>query len=745
MSAPPIFSPDSGRIAFGSPGSVEIWDIAEKRRLFQVSHGGPRPSARRLAFSPDGRLLVTAGWDGTTRIWDVVSGQELQRLEHNDEVEQIAFADHGAILVSKEDNGVARAWDATTGKELFNLSHGSADQKMIYSKGGGYVATVLGSRVRVWETNSGKALADVHHDQGAEEVALSSDGRFLATVQRDLYWGDKLYPPVQVWEVASGRELFRLEPGSAITSLRFSADDTRIVTGSSDNTARTWSAETGRELVRLSHTSAPEQVILSDDNNYLAARLNPGSGAETSFVVWHVPSRRVVARLPGYLGYATFRAAFRPGGSELAISEGDPVFRIGQTRSAQQNVLDLAPEGNVFELLFSPDSKRLAARMSTLDDVNHVSVWDLENGTEQFRVEHEAGIQDAALTIDGKRLATASDDKTARLWDMSNGLEILRLSHPTKVHKVGFSPDGRYLATHMGGIVTGCQCDQEKDLLQVWDAVTGEKTNPTIDGYVNGFLFSRDGQRLVTAEGVWGDFEHQGDAWDSNPLGFLGVRVWNIGSGEELLRIPHGNRVYFFELSPDGTTLMTNTRVGGGSGTLRLWDLATGRLKKDIPVTAENDATEGVVFTPDWNYVATRSNRKTNEVKLWDVMTGANLMSLVSEGSISHMAFAPNGKFLLIDSRVNNSQQISLWDWQAGRRVYEVVTSDNVNDVEFTPDGSHIVTVGRIVQLWAWRAEEMVLDACSRVERNLTREEWRTYLADEPYQETCHGLPIPEK
>jgi WD40 repeat protein len=67
---------------------------------------------------------------------------------------------------------------------------------------------------------------------------------------------------------------------------------------------------------------------------------------------------------------------------------------------------------------------------------------------------------------------------------------------------------------------------------------------------------------------------------------------------------------------------------------------------------------------------------------------------------------------------------------------------DSVNDLSFSSDGRYLATAGgNVAYVWLWRPEDLVTEACSRLTRNLTQEEWQQYLPDEPYHATCPNLP----
>ena len=257
------FSPDGTRLATTGSGdsTVRIWDPATGQQLAKLSHGG---KVAVVAFSPDGTRLATGRSDHrTARIWDPATGQQLAKLSHSGGattgllanlfigggVWALAFSPDGTWLATGGMDGTARIWDPATGQQLAELSHSGKIGKVVravaFSPDGTRLATTSSgdSTVRIWDPATGQQLAKLSHGSLAarlgrgpvvREVAFSPDGTRLATTGS----GDST---VRIWDPATGQQLAKLSHGSkGVLAVAFSPDGTRLATGSDDHTARIW-------------------------------------------------------------------------------------------------------------------------------------------------------------------------------------------------------------------------------------------------------------------------------------------------------------------------------------------------------------------------------------------------------------------------------------------------------------------------------------------------------------------------
>jgi hypothetical protein len=198
------------------------------------------------------------------------SAHPISRMHHEYAVESVAFSSDGKYVVSGSPDKTARVWEAATGKEVARMPHDNWVTSVAFSPDGKYV--VSGSQdytARVWEAATGLEVARITHDDYVNSVAFSPDGKYVFSGSRN--------NTVRVWEVATGKEVTRMSHDDSVTSIAFSPDGIYIVSGSLDKTARVWDAATGKEVVRLPHDDFVNSVAFSPNGKYVASgsRITP--------------------------------------------------------------------------------------------------------------------------------------------------------------------------------------------------------------------------------------------------------------------------------------------------------------------------------------------------------------------------------------------------------------------------------------------------------------------------------------
>ncbi len=633
-----------------------VWSVAFSPECVSPPDGGPEGCGARLA---------TASEDGMAKVWDVATGQELLTLAgHTGPVWSVAFSPAcisqpdggpercGMRLATAGEDGTVKVWDVATGQELLTLSghtgpvYGVAfSPECVSPPGGGpeqcgtRLVTASGDgTAKVWDVSAA-------FDTGLEASVAAVSGQELLTLAG--HTGP-------VWSVAFSPECVSPPDGGPERC------GTRLATGGEDGTARLWDAASGEELVTFSgHSGAvrgvaffsPECVSPPDGRpERCGTRLATVSEDET-VKVWPLAPGvgsfgRELLTLSEHTG-PVYGVAFSPGGTRLFTASGDRTARVWNISASRELLTLSGHSGPVYGVAFSPECvtppdggpEWCGTRLVTTSEDGTARIWDAASGEELLTISGHTDIiwmadfspecvrpPDGGPERCGERLATASADGTARIWDSTTGEELLNLSdHTHWVTFVAFNPDGSRLATASAD-----------GTARVWDAISGQGllTLSGHTGWVLSVEFSPEGTRLATAS-------YDGTA-----------RVWDAASGKELLTLSgHTGWVFYVAFSSDGTQLAT----AGEDGTARVWDAASGR--ELLTLSGHTGQVYWVAFSPECvsppnggpercaKRLATAGEDGT--VRIWDAASGEELLTLSGHTKmVNNVAFSPDGRRL---------------------------------------------------------------------------------------------------
>ncbi|MDR1231167.1 MAG: zinc-ribbon domain-containing protein [Spirochaetaceae bacterium] len=259
------YSPDGRRIVSGSGDhTIRIWDAESGLHTLMGHH----QRVYSVAYSSDGRRIVSGGAFGL-KVWDAENGREPRSLtEHFGLAKSAAYSPDGRRIASGADDNTIRIQDAESGQELrILIGHADCAWSVVYSPDGRRIASgSLDETIKIWDAESGRELHTLRGHAGkVYSVAYSPDGRRIVSGSND--------GTIKIWDAESGRELYTLKGHSgSVWSMAYSPDGRRIVSGSNDETIKIWDAESGRELHTLKgHSGSINPVAYSPDGRRIAS------------------------------------------------------------------------------------------------------------------------------------------------------------------------------------------------------------------------------------------------------------------------------------------------------------------------------------------------------------------------------------------------------------------------------------------------------------------------------------------
>ena len=417
----------------------------------------------------------------------------------------------------------------------------------------------------------------------------------------------------------------------------------------------------------------------------------------------------------------TIRHDFGPDCKQLVTAHWDGTVRIWDLEGSTKAPLTLhgPTKGAIYDVFFSGDGRRVAAREKSWPKPMVIWVWDALSGALLTAIEYKAATIDGgvALSHDGHRLAVGEKDARVTLWDVISKEKVGEFrvaAMPTGLNAnayPAFNAKGSRLAAN---IVLGTS-----QWLAVWDVATGEELLNHLPGHLqygtasSAPIFSADGTTLAVCrrravqiididskkelqvidfgqerESQLGSIAFSADGADIASVKDGHIRVWDAVTGKESAHftslvndtkhVPYGRRIAF---SDDGSRVVT----WPGDATVYSWKIDTGEGRTER--SGLHGAVTSVAFSPDGLRLATSS--WDNTVRLWNSVSGEEITLLAGHTDIvSSVAFSPDGLRL---ASASWDGTLRLWDCLTGHMT-AVFKADGkcAFSVAFSHDGIHI-------------------------------------------------------
>lgn len=265
---------------------IKIWNLQTGKLLHTIQkHSG---DVNCLAFSPDGKKLVSASWASSRNpkknpiyLWDLSSREELRTFsEHFGSVLSVAISPDGNNLVSGGADRTIKLWNLHTGELLSTLSdHSTSVLSVVISPDGQLLASGSSDNtIKLWNLHTGELLNTLSdHSEPIYSVAISPNGQILVSASEDM--------TIKLWNLPSGKLLNTLFGHSgSVNSISISSDSQILASGSSDKTINIWDLTTGELLDTLTeHSQTVFSVSFSPNGQILA------SGSQDSTIkIWQL-------------------------------------------------------------------------------------------------------------------------------------------------------------------------------------------------------------------------------------------------------------------------------------------------------------------------------------------------------------------------------------------------------------------------------------------------------------------------
>jgi WD40 repeat protein/serine/threonine protein kinase len=438
-----------------------------------------------------------------------------------------------------------------------------------------------------------------------------------------------------------------------ITTVAFSPDGARIVSGADDCTVRIWDVADAAVVLPLSGPGTPITAVAHSGARIAAAT------KDGVVYVWDADGR-LRGAVPGRASIVRC-LAFSADGTRIATGD-DRGVRIFDADSLQlSSALD--HDDAVYAVAFGPDGKLVATGTD-----EGVAVWDVAAGRRVRTFELEDGTTCLAF---GARIAAGSLDARVHVFDPTGTEAPFTLSgHADPVTSVAWAPDGRVVSASYDKTV------------RVWDLET-RRARSVLQGHAEAVLaVACDGGNRIVSGSADGT-----------------LRLWRVEGGEAGLTL-RGDEDFLSAVAfhPDGKTVAA---ASAGHGEIRIWDARTGAEVRYLP--ERGGGLSSLAFSSDGARVVA-GGEEDAVARILDTETGDEIQALHGhEESVACVAFAPGDERVATGSADNTAR---IWDAATGETLHRLEGhTDRVTAVAFSADGRRLLTASRDGTARVWDAE----------------------------------------
>ncbi|HKQ79859.1 MAG TPA: serine/threonine-protein kinase [Blastocatellia bacterium] len=407
-----VFSPDRKRlVSVDSKGGVNFVDWLQ--RSSPIRYPAHQDNGRATAWSPDGRLVATGAEN--VILWDAVTTLKIASLEYSSIVWSLAFSPDGRWLVSTHGDGAVLVWDMDERRRAASFSeHSGPVRAVAFARDGKRIASASEDRsVIVWNAATGrKETTLVGHATRVSGLAFAPSGNGLASVDWD--------GSVSIWDLAQRPSRLKFDnPQEPIDThcLAVSPDGRWVVVSQG-----VYESATGRHVVKFERYDAGSWQIsaggiygisFSVDGQWMVLAEARGRLFLWDTATWQIVEQADIA--PASL----ISVSFSPDGQWMATGEDQGLVRLWSASPLRQIAELGRHNARVKSVTFSPDGRKV---VSASDDKT-ICLWDVSARKLVTRIgTHTSPVLSVAFSPDGKQIVSGEHDHSVRLYTRHRAL-----------------------------------------------------------------------------------------------------------------------------------------------------------------------------------------------------------------------------------------------------------------------------------------------------------------------------------
>ncbi|WP_372370872.1 protein kinase [Candidatus Uabimicrobium sp. HlEnr_7] len=575
----PISSIDISRddnylISASLANSIEIWDLKTGKPIHNKN--GHTNAISKVIFHPEGKIVASSSYDGTVRICNALSGEQIRELPHNAYIYSCCFSRSGNLLATTTDKEI-QVWNWQTGK-LIQVFYGKKFTDVAFNFDDSLIAgSSQSGDTTIWFLSSGKkhSVISLHKDQ-VWNIDFHPFYDMLVSVSEDR--------SLRIWDLNKNEEAGKLEyplEHFAFTTVKFSPDGEKIAYAGQSKTIFIFNIMNQKITELHGHVGSVNDISFDSTNKFIASCAD-----DKRVYVWNIADRKQVKDFSNFNWVNSI--AFHPKKNLLVGGDQDGILKLWKLSYLEKYRKDLKVSGaflrpqkngstyatlqelrkislytfatSKVETVFTlKDSEAYGIDYS--QDGRFIALATVSKGIKIFDIEqqkivksfmgHDAPVWSVALSNNNKLLASSSKDRTIILWDLDTGKKLHHLfGHHLSVYRISFSPDSKMIASA-----------SEDRSVKVWDVASGKilETLTEKDLITINVIFSHDGKKLAYSASQ-------------------NVFIWDLEKREKKELQGHRGFITDLAFSPDNKILASSSY----DKTIRLWNTDSGLLEDEL-------------------------------------------------------------------------------------------------------------------------------------------------------------------
>jgi WD40 repeat protein len=557
------FSPDGTQLVSASwDKTLKIWDV--KSGLCDQTLVGNK-AVHACCFSPDGKRIVSGGFDKSLIIWDARSGKAIINLiGHTGKINSCQYSPDGKQIISAGEDKSIKIWDASSGQLLRSLEgHDKEVAACKISPDGKFILSACDKSIWIWELASGAVVKELYPSRHSiKDCDFSPDGkRFMAASPFSIFvWEDFTKDPIA--EIKLPRK------AGTVRSCAFSPDNKRII-AAVDKSIYFWETESFQLIHKIDgHTGWINDVVYSLNGELVAT-----ASYDMTLRLWdpYLIDEEKNSSLEAKLGSSRF-STFSPDGRQIAsVSVLNLKLWDSETGAIRKTL-----SGHKLSVITSAFSLKGDKIISSSHDKT-VIIWDIKSGKSIQTLNCDDKTYTCQLSPDENFVAASSVGHQLWVWDSSSGslrynLKPQKGNKPVKlaigsIHSPETTPGGSqdFCISPDGSLIISVN---NKELL-ILNAETGEIERKFIDksDFIKKCVFSPSGDQILTA--------------NSNAIAeSYTLNLWDVKTGELIRKLSaHSGGIFSCQFSPDGKLILSTSE----EKVMKIWDLASGEVILRLP------------------------------------------------------------------------------------------------------------------------------------------------------------------